>query len=364
MGVSAPDAREERRLRADRRAQQRLPLGTGGDPSHRGHRSARHRVHLRRGDGVRDRAVRSEAQRRRGRIDRDVDAAGPSIASFATSVRRRCRSISASGPTGSAPIPATWSGDSSVAFPRLRLPSTHPGARGHDLQRRGHRCSRRACRSSMAWSATGRGRTTTRTSARSPRNRGPRWNRSNRSPSTTRDSGTPPGSAAMAPRGLINVNTASIEVLRTLPHMSRLVYNDRTQWPDLDGDAAAWSYPTSLLTGDVDAQGATPGHRDAKSPVGQDSRGDRSVPRRAPAILRRSLSPGPDRSARSVPLATDAYLPSYDDRGSFYGDAVRQMADWANDPDSPETDTWTSAARGRPGTSRGCVGPGGLASRR
>ncbi len=39
-------------------------------------------------------------------------------------------------------------------------------------------------------------------------------------------------------RGLINLNTASPEVLRTLPHMSRLISNDREQWSvtDPDGD--------------------------------------------------------------------------------------------------------------------------------
>ena len=37
-------------------------------------------------------------------------------------------------------------------------------------------------------------------------------------------------------RGLINLNTASPEVLRTLPHMSRLISNDREQWLVTDPD--------------------------------------------------------------------------------------------------------------------------------
>lgn len=43
------------------------------------------------------------------------------------------------------------------------------------------------------------------------------------------------GYSGKATPGLINVNTAPVEVLRALPHMSRLVYNDST---DLDGDGA------------------------------------------------------------------------------------------------------------------------------
>ena len=163
-------------------------------------------------------------------------------------------------------------------------------------------------------------------------------------------------------RGLINVNTASIEVLRTLPHMSRLVYNDRTQWPDLDGDAAAWSYPTSLLVGDVDAQGR---------PLSEIGRRNPQWVRIPEAIDRYRDGAGitSDGRPRQVqidqlglfPFATDAFLPSYDDRGSFYANGP-QMAEWANDPDSPETRYVDLGSAGSPGYFPGMRRTRGFAS--
>jgi hypothetical protein len=56
-------------------------------------------------------------------------------------------------------------------------------------------------------------------------------------------------------RGLINVNTASPEVLRTLPHMSRLAYNDSRAWRNTDSGVWQGYAPANPIRGDVGPDG-------------------------------------------------------------------------------------------------------------
>ena len=141
-------------------------------------------------------------------------------------------------------------------------------------------------------------------------------------------------------RGLININTASVEVLRTLPHMSRLVHNDRLAWPgavDLSNNSIRpWWYPTSLSLGDVEESGE-PRFYGLRNP--QWVRVPEAIDRyRDGAGLDESEALRPVRVDQLgvMPFTDGLRLPTYDDRGTFDQDGPA-MADWTNDPDSPET---------------------------
>ncbi|RPG14589.1 MAG: hypothetical protein CBB69_011520 [Phycisphaera sp. TMED9] len=139
-------------------------------------------------------------------------------------------------------------------------------------------------------------------------------------------------------RGLINVNTASTEVMRTLPHMSRLVYNDTYDgWDGLgsspsDGNAIWRAYaPAAQLSGDV-TNLAVP------KPIA--TRNPQWV--RVPEAIDRYRDGGAIFSNGNIkavqvaqntamPFTGNVAMPSYDDRGTYgYGDAP-EMAAWLSD---------------------------------
>lgn len=111
-------------------------------------------------------------------------------------------------------------------------------------------------------------------------------------------------------RGLINVNTASPEVLRTLPHMSRLVYNNSPGWQNTDPSLGYWyGYkPARPASGDVDSNGQ-------KKDVG--IRNNQWV--RVPEMIDRYRR-GEGMFTRVEPLSmpySDVYMPGFLDRGTI-----------------------------------------------
>ena len=143
------------------------------------------------------------------------------------------------------------------------------------------------------------------------------------------------GFSGAGTRGLINLNTASTEVMRTLPHMSRLVYNDTYNgWDGLgasptDGSAFWRAYaPAAQLSGDVD-EFAVPKSIAARNPQWV----------RVPEAIDRYRDGGGIYSNGNVkavqvaqntamPYTGNVAMPSYDDRGTYgYGDAP-DMAPW------------------------------------
>lgn len=139
-------------------------------------------------------------------------------------------------------------------------------------------------------------------------------------------------------RGVLNLNTASPEVLRTLPHMSRLVYNDTyTGWSGLGNDPddanAFWrAYaPAAQLAGDVE-EDSTP------KPIGR--RNPQWV--KVPETIERyrdggglfgngSVKPVQPWQNQTMPFTGNVSMPYYDDRGTYgYGDAP-EMAAWIAD---------------------------------
>ncbi|MFM1831794.1 MAG: hypothetical protein RLZZ461_110, partial [Planctomycetota bacterium] len=163
--------------------------------------------------------------------------------------------------------------------------------------------------------------------------------------------GNAAGYSGRGTRGLINLNTAPVEVLRTLPHMSRLVYNDRLNWPgtSASGIAGGWvGYAPSVpLAGDV-GENAVPRGVPLSNPQwvrvaesieqyragGGVYSGGGVEPRRVDQI-----------TTNPVGILTQGVLrPYYDDRGSFnYTDtaAAPQFAGWVADiftyPEIPGT---------------------------
>ena len=74
--------------------------------------------------------------------------------------------------------------------------------------------------------------------------------------------GNAAGFSGKGTRGLLNVNTAGVEVLRTLPHMSRMVWNDNPSWPGTN-TGADWDWQglpvTAQIAGDVQSNGSPRG---------------------------------------------------------------------------------------------------------
>ncbi len=131
--------------------------------------------------------------------------------------------------------------------------------------------------------------------------------------------GNAAGFSGRATRGLININTAPVEVLRTLPHMSRLVYNDRSFWPGTTGVGGPWGgyVPSAPLAGDVNDQ-ARP------RPIGS-----RNIQynRVAEAIDQYRRGGGVEAGGGAtsglveqigvLPYSSNVLLPYYDDRGTL-----------------------------------------------
>ncbi len=150
--------------------------------------------------------------------------------------------------------------------------------------------------------------------------------------------GNAAGFSGRGTRGLININTAPVEVLRTLPHLSRLVYNDNDVWPGTalaEGGPDGWQgyIRSDPLSGDVS---------------------DRAVPRpnlfsrnvqyaRVAEVIDRYRTGGgvfnggvPDsrrlEQIGSMPGAPDIAVPYYDDRGTFdYNAPGQPFAAWVSD---------------------------------
>ena len=146
------------------------------------------------------------------------------------------------------------------------------------------------------------------------------------------------GFSGAGTRGLINLNTASTEVMRTLPHMSRLVYNDTYNgWDGLgasptDGSAFWRSYaPAAQLSGDV-TNLAVP------KPIA--TRNPQWV--RVPEAIDRYRDGGGIYSNGNIkavqvaqntamPYTGNVAMPSYDDRGTYGYDDAPDMAPWLAD---------------------------------
>ena len=146
------------------------------------------------------------------------------------------------------------------------------------------------------------------------------------------------GFSGAGTRGVLNLNTASPEVLRTLPHLSRLVYNDTyAGWSGLGTDPsdtnAYWrAYaPAAQLAGDVD-ENAQPRSLGSRNPQWV----------KVPETIERyrdggglfgngSVKPVQPWQNKSMPFTGEVSMPFYDDRGTYgYGDAP-EMAPWIAD---------------------------------
>jgi hypothetical protein len=162
--------------------------------------------------------------------------------------------------------------------------------------------------------------------------------------------GNAAGFSGRGTRGLINLNTAPVEVMRTLPHMSRLVYNDRVFWPGTPGggfnDSRAWvGYAPSVpLAGDVDDRGRP---RAINTRNVQYTRAAEAIDRyrRGGGVYTGgNVEPQKVEQIGVLPFAADVVLPAYDDRGTFnYGASAGapQFAAWVADnivyPEIPGT---------------------------
>ncbi len=117
--------------------------------------------------------------------------------------------------------------------------------------------------------------------------------------------------------GLVNVNTAPVEVLRTLPHMSRLIYADAA---DLDGDGVADQY--DLIDTDND------GFLDTQRPAPQNSASPLVRIPEAMDLYRSRTNTAwtpdlvyPSRANRGVASGNQPTMPNYLDRGRIPGDS-------------------------------------------
>jgi hypothetical protein len=129
-------------------------------------------------------------------------------------------------------------------------------------------------------------------------------------------------------RGLININTASPEVLRTLPHMSRLVYNDSRAWQGTEFAGGSWLdyFPANPVRGDVDESGI--------KPISERNNHWVRVPemmiryRNGESMIKRveqgRYATGGGGIGQSV---GNAALPVYTDRGTFNIDSVNVVPD-------------------------------------
>jgi hypothetical protein len=121
-------------------------------------------------------------------------------------------------------------------------------------------------------------------------------------------------------RGLLNLNTASPEVLRTLPHMSRLVYNDSRAWANTQSGMYFGYTPADPFAGDVDDEGV---------PKGFGTRNNQWV--RVPEMIDRYRRGGGlyERVVQEGTLYNfggQAALPAYLDRGTIDTNLLPQMA--------------------------------------
>ncbi len=158
--------------------------------------------------------------------------------------------------------------------------------------------------------------------------------------------GNAAGFSGRGTRGLINVNTAPVEVLRTLPHMSRLVYNDTVAWPGTAGVGGSWvGYaPSSVLAGDVDDRARV---RSISTRNVQYSRAVEAIDRYrrgAGVYSGGGIEPQRVEQIGVLPFAADVLLPAYDDRGTYNYTAsagAPQFAAWIADnvsyPEIPGT---------------------------
>lgn len=123
------------------------------------------------------------------------------------------------------------------------------------------------------------------------------------------------GFAGKGTPGLINVNTAPVEVMRALPHMARLVYNDGF---DLDGDGQG-----DLFEIDTNNDGILDGARTPPQPAANPFV---RVPEAIDLYRNRVLTGWtPDlvfssRADRNVAANNQAIVPNYFDRGQIPGD--------------------------------------------
>ena len=142
--------------------------------------------------------------------------------------------------------------------------------------------------------------------------------------------GNAAGFSGKGTRGLLNVNTAGVEVLRTLPHMSRMVWNDNPSWPGTN-TGADWDWQglpvTAQIAGDVQSNG---------SPRGIASRNPQWV--RVPESIIRYREGGglygngdvdPRRiESLGMPFSGNAMQAFYDDRGTYNYDVGPNFATW------------------------------------
>ena len=150
--------------------------------------------------------------------------------------------------------------------------------------------------------------------------------------------GNAAGFSGRGTRGLININTAPVEVLRTLPHLSRLVYNDNDVWPGTalaEGGPDGWQgyIRSNPLSGDVDDR--------ARPSTNLFSRNVQYA--RVAEVIDRYRTGGgvfnggvPDsrrlEQIGSMPGAPDIAVPYYDDRGTFdYNAPGQPFAAWVSD---------------------------------
>jgi hypothetical protein len=116
-------------------------------------------------------------------------------------------------------------------------------------------------------------------------------------------------------RGMINLNTASPEVLRTLPHMSRLIYNDSRAWQNADQSWGVWyGYkPAAPAAGDVWPDGSPRKDGDLVSRNHQWVRIPEMIDRyrRGEGMLTRA------EPQQFMPYSDSVGMPAYLDRGTI-----------------------------------------------
>lgn len=138
------------------------------------------------------------------------------------------------------------------------------------------------------------------------------------------------GFSGRGTRGLINVNTASVEAMRTLPHMSRLVWNDNPNWPGTINGAWVGLPQTAQVSGDVAGNG-TPRSIATRNP--QWVRVPESIVRYRDggglygngAVDARRIEP------IGMPYAENALQAFYDDRGTYNYAVGPDFATWVEE---------------------------------
>ena len=135
------------------------------------------------------------------------------------------------------------------------------------------------------------------------------------------------GFSGKGTRGLLNLNTASVEVLRTLPHMSRLVYNDNTGWP-LAQNGSAWEGWNAFGFAALPAAGEGGGTSGERNP--QYVRVPESILayREGGGLANNGLINEQKLEPLNMPLTDSVAQAFYDDRGFYSGP---DFAEWVPD---------------------------------